>query len=325
MRWVSLLLVLVVTTAVAHAHGMRTGYLEITRTTPDAALLTWRSTVHDPSVRPSISGCSAVEEQPAGDAAEVRAWALRCPGGVDGRAIMVTGLGAVLTEAVVRVSGLDGGVRSHVLTPAAPRWVVPAADSWAAVAREYVDLGIAHILRGPDHLLFLLALVILVRRPRDVILTETAFTLSHTLSFSATALGLVHVSSRAAEACIALSLVLVAMDALDPRARAVARTHGPAIALVFGLVHGLGFAGALGEVGLPDHAIGTALAGFGAGVEIGQVAFLGVVMAGMALAARTTWLPRVELAGSYLVGCAGGYWLIDRTWRCIALGMGSTT
>src|SRR5205809_535397 len=121
---------------------------------------------------------------------------------------------------------------------------------WTAVAVDYVRLGIAHILHGADHLLFLLALVLYVRRPRAVLVTETAFTLSHSLSFSAVALGWVHVFAPTAEACIALSLVLVALDVGRAHAERDAARQGAAIALVFGLVHGLGFAGALSEVGL---------------------------------------------------------------------------
>jgi hypothetical protein len=181
------------------------------------------------------------------------------------------------------------------------------------------------VARGPDrtHAAALraierLAMVLYVRRPRDVFLTETAFTCSHTVSFSAVALGWIHAYAPAAEACIALSLILVALDVGDPHAERRAAWQGPAIALLFGLVHGLGFAGALSEVGLPDHAVATALVGFGLGVETGQVAFILVVMLGLAALARTTLVPRVVLAGSYLVGITGSYWLWQRLWVCFA-------
>jgi hydrogenase/urease accessory protein HupE len=240
----------------------------------------------------------------------------RCDGPLDGRRIVVTGLGPLVTEAVVRVLRPDGVVRSHVVTPDAPAWVIPSLQSWTAVALDYVRLGIAHILHGTDHLLFLLALVLYVRRPRAVLVTETAFTLSHSLSFSAVALGWVHVFAPAAEACIALSLVLIALDVGSARAERDAAWQGPAIALVFGLVHGLGFAGGLSEVGLPERAVASALVGFGLGVEIGQVAFIVALLLALASLRRVAAVPRIALAGSYLVGVTGSYWLFQRLWVC---------
>jgi hydrogenase/urease accessory protein HupE len=305
-----------VAVAVAHGHGMRTAYLELIEGEHDAVLAEWRTTVPAPSVIPTIAGCTATDGAVEGAAPHARAFTFRCPGGLSGRTIEVVGLGPILTEAVVRVVRPGGAVRSHVLSADARSWTVPLAASWLEVARQYARLGVEHILTGADHLLFLLALVLYVRRPRDVLLTETAFTVSHSASFSATALGLVRVSAPAAEAAIALSLVLVALDVANPRTARAARWQGPAIALVFGLVHGLGFAGALGEIGLPDRAVAAALVAFGLGVEIGQVLFLAAAMGVLAVIARTAWLPRVALAGSYVVGVTGCAWLFERLRVC---------
>src|SRR5262249_26143518 len=186
-------------------------------------------------------------------------------------------------------------------------WTLPSETSAIGVGLEYVRLGIEHILEGLDHLLFLLALVLFVRRPRTVLVTETCFTVSHSVTFSATALGWIHVSAPAAEAAIALSLILVALDVGTGAPLEDAAWEGPLIGLVFGLVHGLGFAGALGAVGLPDHAVASALVGFGLGVEIGQIVFLVVVLLALSALAHTRprLLPRVALAGSYLVGVTG--------------------
>jgi hypothetical protein len=271
-----------------------------------------------------------------------------CPGSLSGSRITVEGLGPILSEAILVVS-LHGGARvSRVLTAEAPAFVLPAAQTGAALAAGYVRLGVVHILTGYDHLLFLLALVLLLRRPRAVLLAETAFTVSHSLSFSATALGLVRVSAPAAEAAIALSLVLVALD-IDrgPDFTTEARRHGEekskspclrasvvssaqkgaAMAFVFGLVHGLGFAGGLAEIGLPDHDASLALVGFAGGVEIGQVAFLAATLLGLHLAAPLLGrigarlrrgLPHVSPA-ALLIGGVASYWLIDRTLVCLAL------
>ena len=146
---------------------------------------------------------------------------------------------------------------------------------------------------------------------RAVMLAETAFTLSHTLSFSASALGWVRVSSAAAEACIAVSLVLVALDVGRAHRAPAGKTAG--LAFAFGLVHGLGFAGGLAELGLPTHAVPAALAGFAAGVELGQVVFLlAAVLAlrGVSRAPRAHgWVIRV---GAYAIGGIGAYWWLDR-------------
>ncbi len=302
----------------AGAHGMRTAYLELVEGGRGAVLATWKTTVRDDRVAPRLPPACARGADDATGGGNVRTFALECPGGLAGRTLGVDGLGPVLTEAVVRIVRADGTVLSRVLVPDAATWTVPVAATWLAVLRQYVRLGVEHIALGIDHLLFLLALVLYVGRPRDVLITETAFTVSHTASFSATALGAIHVSAPAAEACIALSLVLVALDVGDRTRAAAARWQGPVIALVFGLVHGLGFAGALAEVGLPERAVATALVGFALGVELGQVVFLGLVLLALAALRRvsTTATPRVALAGSYLVGITGTWWFFQRVWVC---------
>jgi hypothetical protein len=178
-------------------------------------------------------------------------------------------------------------------------------------------LGVVHIGTGDDHLLFLLLLVLLLRSARSVLLAETAFTLSHSVSFSATALGWIHVSSAGAEACIALSLVLLAAE-IEPRGPPADAWRGARLALVFGLVHGLGFAGGLREIGLPERAIAAALVSFGAGVELGQVAFLALLLGGLHLMRDARMLPRLRWAAVYGAGSISAFWLIERTAVCLS-------
>jgi hydrogenase/urease accessory protein HupE len=316
LRAVALVIAVALAPGLARGHGMRTAYLEVNEGAGDVVLARWKQTFPDATVVPRFPASCTPDGDEGARGPNAHAFSLRCPGGLAGGTVGVDGLGPVLTEAVVRIVRRDGTVLSRVLTRDAAAWTVPAGASWRQVAADYVRLGVAHILTGFDHLLFLLALVLYVRRPRAVLITETAFTLSHSASFSATALGLVHVSAPAAEACIALSLVLVALDVGTRTARENAAWQAPAIALVFGLVHGLGFAGALSEVGLPDHAVATALVAFGLGVEIGQVAFLLVVLAALWACERTRpgWIPRLALAGGYTVGVTGAFWLWQRLW-----------
>jgi hypothetical protein len=299
----------------ASAHGMRSVYIEITQTAPAAAQVAVRASV-------PVSGVALTAGAPCTVAtAEDTGTELRCPRALAGAALTVTGLGPIASEAVIFVRFLDGTSTTTCVTPGAPTWDIPGADpGMIAIAGRYVRLGIVHIATGADHLLFLLALVLCLRTLRAVMLAETAFTLSHTLSFSACALGWIRVSSAAAEACIAVSLVLIALDigrsSTDARGR-TARDAGdlrPAgLAFVFGLVHGLGFAGGLAEIGLPATAVPAALVGFAAGVEIGQVAFLALALSLLGLVGR---IPRLARGATQLGACAvggiGWFWLLER-------------
>jgi hydrogenase/urease accessory protein HupE len=301
---------------VANAHGMRTAYLEIVEGTDHSALVRVRIPTRGATLQPRAPlGCTIA---PSGEAAagDTASYLLACDGSLRGKEIAVDGLGPLITEAVVRLVLADGTTLSHLAQRDSPAWRVPRDQSAIEVALDYVGLGVVHILTGGDHLLFLVALVLLVRRPRAVLLTESAFTVSHSLSFSATTLGLVHISSYAAEAAIALSLVLLALDVLRSRGRSMDAKRSALIALVFGLVHGLGFAGGLSEIGLPDGAIGMALVGFGMGVEIGQVAFLIAVMLVFYALERMRLLERAMAPLGYAVGTVGAFWLWQRLWLC---------
>src|SRR5262249_32066673 len=209
------------------AHGMRSAYIELTETAPGRARVAIRGNVPVTGVELSADApCAVVTTDDAGTE-------LRCPGGLADAALSVRGLGPVASEAALFVRFLDGTSRTACITPGAPTWRIPGGDpGMLGVAARYVRLGIAHIATGADHLLFLLALVLCLRTLRAVMLAETAFTLSHTLSFSASSLGWIRVSSTAAEACIAVSLVLVALDVGRPDSGAppASKTAGLAFA-----------------------------------------------------------------------------------------------
>jgi hydrogenase/urease accessory protein HupE len=289
---------------------MRSAYVEIVEQAAGHAYVTVRAQV-------PVTGLAISAEAPCtleGAGADENVRVLACPGSIGGARLHIDGLGPLVSEAVVYTSLAGGASTTTLVTPERPSFALPQAHApWLSIARQYVTLGVEHILTGGDHLLFLLGLVVVLRRVRAVLLAETAFTLSHTITFSASALGWIHVSAPAVEACIALSLVLVALEAR--RSGSQRTLQGAALAFVFGLVHGLGFAGGLAEIGLPDRAIPAALAGFAAGVEIGQVAFLAAVLALFALAARAH-APKVErglvVAATYAVGSIGCFWLFER-------------
>ena len=173
-----------------------------------------------------------------------------------------------------------GAIQTERLSPTRTAFVVQATPGAGEVAATYLRLGVEHILFGFDHLLFVLALVILVRDWRRVAVTVTAFTIAHSITLAAATLGFVNVPGPPVEATIALSIVLVAVEILNARAGKPSLTARLPwlVAFSFGLLHGFGFAGALAEVGLPQHAIPVALLFFNVGVEIGQLVFVAAVL-----------------------------------------------
>ena len=314
-----LILAVVAASRAVEAHGLRTAYLQITEVTPGHASIQLSASVPEPSLRVVADRCTVEPGEGDSPTALTRTFRLDCPGPLAGRRLGVSGLGPILSEAVMDVALHGGGHPSHLLTADAPDWELPLGGSRWSVARQYIHLGVRHILSGPDHLLFLFLLVLLLKRPRAVLLAETAFTLSHSLSFCANALGWIQVSSSAAEACIALSLLLLAIDVERPGAAPVSALRGAGAALGFGLVHGLGFAAGLREIGLPDNAVGTALLAFGGGVELGQVAFLAVALVVVYALRRLRSWRVVAQACAYGAGGASTYWLLSRLWVCFVV------
>lgn len=182
-----------------------------------------------------------------------------------------------------------------------------------AVAATFVPSGVHHILIGPDHILFLIGLLLLGAKPWALLRIVTAFTIGHSLTLSLAALDLLTPPSRLVEPAIALSIVFVGADNLLVR-REGGRDLRLWIALVFGFVHGFGFASVLKEFGLPREALGWSLFFFNVGVEIGQLVIVAIVASLLALIrGRSPELgQRLVVAGSIVVIAAGTYWFIER-------------
>jgi hydrogenase/urease accessory protein HupE len=189
------------------------------------------------------------------------------------------------------------------------------------VAATYLRLGIEHILEGVDHLLFVLALVLLVRDAKRLVATVTAFTVAHSLTLAAATLGFVHVRQGPVEAVIALSIVFVAGEIVhQARGRPGLGSNRPwLVAFVFGLLHGLGFAGALREVGLPEHSIPLALLFFNLGVELGQLLFIACILPLASLQRRAVrrWPEQAALAPAYCIGSVAAWWTLERVAACL--------
>ncbi|MCH7709296.1 MAG: HupE/UreJ family protein [Myxococcales bacterium] len=316
----------------AQAHEVRPGYLELSAIGGDVWNVLWKVPAKGENrlglyVRLPQS-CEGTEPavRKVG-AAYVERWRATCSDGLVGESISIEGLAATRTDVLVRVQHLDGTTQTVRLTPGRPAFEVAGSPSQIEVATTYLGLGVEHILGGVDHLLFVLALLFLVGSVRKLVATITAFTAAHSLTLVAATLGWLHVPSAPVEAVIALSIVFVAAEVLrDSDSAGLAKRKPWLVALAFGLLHGLGFAGALSDVGLPSHAIPIALAFFNIGVEAGQLIFITAALCVFTLASAILRIrPQARKSGiwavaevfaypaAYSIGILGAFWLIERT------------
>ena len=302
MRFLSCLL-LALAACSAQAHEMTLAEMELRETRPGEFLWQWGASGSRPI---------ADELTPSWpDSCRSEANVLRCGAGGLSGVLSIEGVGERYSAALVKVFWRDGQSRVYTLTERQPAvHLYGSADDrrgMGEIARAYLALGIEHILSGIDHLLFVAALLFLVGFRRKLVWTITAFTLAHSLTLASAALGWLTLRSAPVEATIALSIVLVASEALQPR-ETLARRLPALVAFLFGLVHGLGFAGALADIGLPQNHLATALLTFNIGVEIGQLLAVAAVWA-VWRAVRNWRLAdwsRVPLL--YGIGSLAAYW-----------------
>ncbi len=308
----------------AHADEIRPAYLHLKQLTDEQFDVAWKVPARGDNQRLSLyvqfePEVETVREPQAhmADQALHEWWQIRAESGLAGRAIEIQGLPRSNSEVIVHIDYLDGSSFVHRLTPSSSRVVIEARPGIMQVVATYFVLGIEHILIGIDHLLFVLVLLWLVDGLRKLIITITAFTLAHSITLSMASLGMVHIPIAPVEATIALSIVFVACEIVRHKqgAFSLTRERPWIVAFSFGLLHGLGFAAALGEIGLPQHAIPAALLFFNLGVEAGQIAFVFVILGLTALWQRLPLtLPRAaELLPVYVVGSVAAYWTIERT------------
>jgi hydrogenase/urease accessory protein HupE len=312
---------------------LRPGYLEMRQTSLGTYNLLFKIPARGEDLRLAIYVKLPEGTQDVGlprasfsDGAYVERRTIRRDGGLAGQAVSIEGLSATSTDVLIRVESLEGAIQTERLSPTKTSFVIQAVPGSGEVATTYLRLGVEHILFGFDHLLFVLALVILVRDWRRVAITVTAFTIAHSITLAAATLGFVSVPGPPIEAAIALSIMLVAVEIINDRrgTPSFAARWPWLIAFCFGLLHGFGFAGALAEVGLPHHAIPIALLFFNLGVEVGQLAFVGAVLAAgwmFHCAATVRFEParvqlianRLDVFATYAIGSIAAYWLIERT------------
>ena len=321
-----LLLLLFASAPTAFADVFRPAYLQLTQTAPDSYDVLWKVPALDESttlkVRPEFPATTVAL---SASTHELRHWHRgatlehRSAGRTRRQADRVyTGLSATGIDLLVRLVRSDGTVQLERILPASPTFVATAAPGAFEVVRTYTVLGIEHILTGFDHLLFVLSLVLIVRGTRRLIWTVTAFTLAHSITLALATLGVIHVPGPPVEAMIALSIVFVASEIIHQQrgTEGLAARKPWLVAFTFGLLHGLGFAGALAQVGLPENSIPLALLFFNVGVEIGQLLFIGAVLAFGALVRRIAAdrlnARQAAMLLAYGIGGTASYWVIER-------------
>lgn len=312
----------------ATAHSFWPSYLQINETAPGEATVDFRIANTTKGVLPlglqlPIQCDSGQLEVPGHYLPELNfrqeRYRLICPEGeLIGRSFRVQGLDQAGTDVLVFFRSHDGRDLSQALQAQNPVFTVPAQPAWFTVASSYFSLGSGHVLGGWDHLLFILGLVLLLRRrPKRLFYAITAFTAAHAITLTLATFGMLLVRPAPVEVVIALSIWLLAVELVRPEASRRALS-GFFLGLVFtcGLLHGLGFAGTLTDMGLPEGQNLVALAAFNLGVEAGQILFAAAVFTIVILAARMplqdTLRRMVALAPVYLMGVAGVYWTLER-------------
>ncbi|QIK95922.1 HupE/UreJ family protein [Sphingomonas sp. HDW15A] len=322
--FVFLALLLTIVGSQASADYFRPAYLELTERGDGVYDVRWKTPAQGEAVimpvkpvfppgsrmtRPFVSAYA--------DGTAVMSGQLAVPGGIAGKAIHFDGLAESGNQALVRYVPSRGGEALFKVAPTAPNVTIPKEPSSISIPARYTQLGIEHIWFGFDHLLFVAALFMLVGNRRTLFWTITAFTVAHSITLALVTLDVIAVPVPPVEAFIALSIVFVAFEVVRKNQGypSLASRKPWVVAFSFGLLHGLGFASALAEIGLPHDNVPLALLFFNVGVEIGQLLFVTALLAFAAAFARFAkpmQLQRSAIAGAYVIGGLASYWLIDR-------------
>jgi hypothetical protein len=307
----------------AGAHESRPGYLELREVESGRFALLWKKPAQgelvlqlDPVLPEECRIDRTQGPEFVGNALLARATVV-CEGSLAGRTVTIAGLEGTLTDVLVRVSYLNGVDEIHLLRPSSPSVVLQATPGAGARALSYASLGVGHIAQGIDHLLFVLGLLLIVDGRWRLLTTISAFTLAHSLTLAAATLGVAEVPALPLNAVIALSILFLGPEIVRARQGGMTLTirYPWLVAFAFGLLHGFGFASGLSASGLPHGEIPVALLLFNVGVELGQVAFVMLVLAIMRAFRQLEirWPAWTERMPGYVVGSLGAFWTIERT------------
>lgn len=314
-----LLLPLLLWAGMLQAHPLAPALLQLSETAPGDYQVTWRRFVLQasgedlaPQLPPACTRSSAIDEQLQDNGSLTARWTLRCDiASLPGSEIRIAGLNASRATVILRLEPLDGEPLQALLDATRPALAWPQADYGGHALLSYFPLGVEHLVLGYDHLLFLLALVLLQRGWRPLVLAVTAFTLGHSLSLALATLGLVSVHTALVECLIAASILWLAAELAAGRQQAsLVGRHPGLMPAALGLLHGLGFASVLQDIGLPVGDVPMALLGFNLGIEVAQLLFVAFCLGALALLRHRAW-PRpaaAPLLASYAIGSVAAWW-----------------
>ena len=319
----SLLLSALLGISAAPAHESRPAYLEVKETAPGRFDLLWRTPVLAGRRLPvqlklpgELKNVSEPVVQELADSLLERRSIDAGPAGLAGKRIEFPGLQLTITDVLVRIERLDGTTSTELVRPPRPWFELAAPRGTLANTGVFLAQGIEHILLGVDHLLFVLGLLALVRTPWMLVKTITAFTVAHSITLAVATLGVASVPAPPLNVAIALSILFLGPEIVRAWHGGTSFTirHPWVVAFAFGLLHGFGFASGLTALGLPRNEIPVALLAFNVGVEIGQLAFVALILL-LVRAFRVlqiAWPRLIELAPAYVVGSLGAFWTIQR-------------
>lgn len=316
------LLIQALAAAAVRADELRPAYLAMRETGPSEFSVLWKVPaagdfrlglyVRLPEVCKSTS--EPVRGMEAG--ALFERWNVVCSHDMTGKEIVVDGLRTTVTDVLARIEYRGGSIQVARLTATSPSFVIAGAQTKPSVAKTYTLLGIDHILTSLDHLLFVLALILLISDRWKLVKTITAFTVAHSVTLAGAALGFLSLPQKPVEATIALSIAFLASELIkmSPEEKRLTEAYPWIVSFSFGLLHGFGFAGALKEIGLPQIDVPLALLTFNLGVEAGQLLFILVIVTGMTAARQLFAIPLVpaRLTAAYLIGTTSLIWMISR-------------
>lgn len=311
----------------AFAHEVRPAYLQIDQIGQNRFSVLWRTPMFSGirlpvAVRYSdgIRQVTEPSERQLPDSIVERSM-IEAADGLPGQRIDFVGLQATITDVMVRVKLQDGTVSTTLVRPSQPWMDIQARQSPLEVVKVFVASGVEHILFGFDHLLFVAALMLIVRRWGMLLKTVTAFTVAHSITLTCATLGWVTLPSGPVEIMIAFSIVLVGAEIvrMERGGTSLAIEWPWIVAFFFGLLHGFGFAGALADFGLPQGDIPLALFSFNVGVELGQLMFIAVLLLAVHLVRRVVDIPRqAVVASAYAIGIVAAFWSVERLYSTFA-------
>jgi hydrogenase/urease accessory protein HupE len=307
----------------ARAHESRPAYLEVKETAPGKFSILWRTPVlagmRLPIVLKLPDRVKNLKEPVVSELSDSRLerrWIDAGEGGLAGQRIEFPGLQLTITDVLVRFEMLDGRNWTVIARPSRPWVEMAASPTWSETAWSYLAEGVRHILYGPDHLLFVLGLMLIVRGRWMLLKTVTAFTVAHSITLTIATFGYAAVPAPPLNAAIALSILFLGPEIVRSWRGETSFTlrHPWVIAFAFGLLHGFGFASALTSAGLPRQELPLALVSFNVGVELGQLGFIAVVLAVQQTlrVLQIRWKPWMRFVPGYVIGSVGAFWTVER-------------